>query len=217
MDGWAKLLGALRELPLWLFGGLTVAGFAFLYLPILPGFDLTSARAAAGSWVASGTLAATVLFAAQGIARLAQMGAAMRKDRPRPTLRLTANSQLNTTWWSATPQADGTTITQLHASINAFNLTTGQVRLVSTRLISPRVAPELFLPTPLVVSDPAGGPLFSSKHPIRPGALATVSVTFLVSRVLSRARKHLPVVIGVTDHNGCEHRLRVRLWPVPIA
>jgi hypothetical protein len=194
---------------------------AVLYLPAFHGFDVAPIRTDYRAWVSLVTLAAVVLFVVRAAAMLLHSGTRLvsasllrRLEKPPPSLRLTVNSQVNTTWWSMTQQQDGTVVTQMSVEFFAHNFSEGLVFLRSARLIIPRVRLQDMLPTVLAVSDPNGSNQFSSRHFLRPRGNASVLLVMMMRRAVGRPGSHLRAVFGITDQNGCEYRVKVNLWPM---
>jgi hypothetical protein len=211
---WSKVLDVLRGVPVWIaITAVAVTGSLILWLPAVSWLDLGAARK--WPWLAPVTLLAIVALVAQLVAVLAKSTRdAWMKSRHR-WLVFTVNPQMNTTFWGHHTQPDGSTNTSLHIRAHVLNTGDAAARLVAVRLIRPKLPPEALFPPVWTVSNPGGGHgTHSAQHPILAKHVADVSFTLTAKKPIGRDGKFLPIVIGVTDHTGNEHRLKVKLWYV---
>lgn len=215
MEAWTRALDVLKGLSLPVLLSLTATGLFILYGPPIDGLDIAAARKL--PWIGP----ATILSAALAVARLLDLVwnwlARRRGERRRPVLVLTAPSAINTTWWGCSRQQDGSWATQVVVDINAFNTSEEYVQVVAVRLVKPRLAADRLLPPVYTVSHPGGKNDNSKDYPVRSRANGKMRVVLMAKGVLGDVGKFLWVTVGVTEQNGFEHRVRVRLWPTQAA
>ena len=213
----AKIGDVLKSLPLWVLTGLTAAAGFILFAPPIRGLPLAAART--WPWLA----VAFVVFAFLLSARLLEIALRLvlrvwtlrREAAPIASLTFTVKEQVNTTWWSAATQPDGGVVSQVCVDLHAYNPTQALVHLNAARLIRPHVAQPDHLPPVHMVSNPEGRGDSSPRYPIRPRANATVRVVLMVRGALAKEGAFVRSVVGLTDQNGHEYRVPVRLWPIP--
>jgi hypothetical protein len=126
---------------------------------------------------------------------------------------LTVHPERNRAYWAATEQTEGSFNTQLVLDLVAHNETSAFVRLTALRLIGPRIAHDRIQTAMFMVSSPLGTAEFSSDHPVRGKATAKLRLVVMLAGELGRAGQVLPVVFGLKDQRGYEHRIKARLWP----
>jgi hypothetical protein len=204
-----KFLDSLKHLPLTLLAALSAAGLLILFGPHLPSFD----AARKWGWIGPATLLATILFLLRFGEALIESYFRVTAYNPRRTLSLTVHSQINITWWGSGLPANGP-LTQMVANISAYNPSDRPVRITAARLIKPRVPAQEIEPIMFMVTNDQthGG---SRQNSVPPSENASIHMTMMVRRRLGREGKFIHVVVGVTDQNGYEHKVKVRLWPMP--
>jgi hypothetical protein len=215
LEAWTKFLKVLQGLSVSVLVCLTGAGLLILYAPPIEGLDLSAARK--WPWIAVATVLVIALSMAKVADLLTSRFTGWRAERPRAALKFTWQSAANLAWWSCSRQQDGSDVTQLVADLNAFNLTDEYVNVVAARLIKPRVNREAEMPPVFVVSHPGGRVDNSRDYPVRARSNAHVRLVMMVRKRLGKPSEHLWVIVGLTEQNGYEHRLRMRLWPIPVA
>jgi hypothetical protein len=205
----AKFLESLKHLPLTLLAAMSAAGLFILFGPHLPGLD----AARKWGWLAPATLLATILLVLRCAEVLLESYFRVTAHNPQRTLSLTVHSQINTTWWGDGTMANGP-LTQMVANISAYNPSDRPVRIAAARLIKPSVpAPEVRPIIFMVSNDLTHGG--SRQNAVPPSENASIHLTIMVARKLGGEGKFIHTVIGLTDQNGYEHKVKVKLWPMP--
>ena len=94
----SSFLSTLRTLPLWLLGGLAIAGYAVLFLPAFGGIDPTGFRTQWGVWIWIGAVTFSILTLTRGL-DLAVTGFHARRtaEQARRALQLVPRHQQ--CWW----------------------------------------------------------------------------------------------------------------------
>jgi len=204
-----KFLESLKHLPLTLLGALSVTGLFILFGPHLPGLD----AARKWGWLAPATLLASILFVFRLFQVLFESYVRVTAHNPRRTLSLTVHSQKNTTWWGVGKMGDSP-LTQMVANISAYNPSDRPVRIAAARLIKPSVPAQEIQPIMFMVSNDQthGG---SRQNAVPPSENASIHLTVMVTRKLGREGNFINTVIGLTDQNGYQHKVKVKLWPMP--
>ena len=205
----AKFLESLKHLPLTLLAALSAAGLIILFGPHLAGFD----AARKWGWLAPATLFAVILFFLRFGEVLIQSYFRVTAHNPQRTLSLTVHSQINITWWGYGSLANGP-LTQMVANISAYNPSDRPVRIAAARLIRPKVPAQEIQPIMFMVSNDQthGG---SRQNAVPASENASIHLTIMVTRRLGQEGQFIHTVIGLTDQNGYEHKVKVRLWPMP--
>lgn len=209
---WTKALDLVRVLPIWLLATIAVTGGIVLFAPPFASLDFTEARK--WPWLSAAFVFASVSVGLRLVDQAWRAAVKWRERRPKPTLKITLDPSIATTFWSPATVA-GAAATQVYVKGNVLNTSEGLVRIVSARLVRPRIREEDTLPGMTVVSDPAGGKVYSSEHPVRPRGLSKFSVTLFVKGPNPKPGQFWPVTIELVDHAGLRHRFTVRLWPPP--
>lgn len=201
----SSFLSTLRTLPVWVLGGLALAGYAVLYLPAFGGIDPTGFRTQWGVWVWIEALTFSMLTLARGLdGAVTEYRAHRTTAAARRALRLVPRH--HQCWWHLAKQQDDSYASQIALDIEAANLTDHAVRIVKARLIRPKTKGELLH---AVVMLPAAGSLYHShKHAVPPHDTVTASLHMMVRGALASQGKPLLVTLGITDQFGDEYRLK---------
>ncbi len=212
-----KTIDVLRKLSPALWLGLALTGALILYLPPVSGLDLSAARR--WPWTAPATLASACIGMVLCLVRLGDFAfklfLAWVAARPSRSLSIVAESAINTSWWGAAEQADGSTTTQIKAEFDVYNRTDQPVRIVRTRLIRPRVHDAQHLQGLTTLADVRDPYRTSMTLFVAPLATMHGHLHVLIRKRLGRSGSFLPVTVGLTDQHGHEHRVYIRLWPMP--
>ena len=197
-------LKALAATPAWLFLAVFIGGLIVLYAPPIPGLGLDVVRAKVGPWVGLITVAGGVLFAARTLAYGMVWLRGRAVPTTTPTLRFSLDPHMASAFWGRAAQMDGSTNTQLMLDFFVHSDAAQPMYLRAARLISPHVRTEDTLPGQLILSDPNGGRIFNSKHPILSGGQAEGRVVILLKGALGRLglRADRPGSRRQQDHQG---------------
>lgn len=158
------LLTALRALPVWMLGGLALAGYAVLNVPAFGGVDLTGFRTRYGVYVWIEALTFSILALTRGLDTYATACRAQRKAiEAGRALRLV---QLHhQSWWNLATQQDDSFVSQFRIDIEVTNRTDRPVRIVKALLNRPKTQGVILYSD---VSLPlTGSPYYSNRHPVQ--------------------------------------------------
>lgn len=200
----SSFLATLRTLPVWMLGGLAVAGYALLYVPAFGGIDPTTFRAQWGVWVWVEALTFSILTLARGFdAAFSAYRARRMAAEGRRVLRLVQRHRQ--CWWHLAKQQDDSYVSQIALDVEAANLTDYPVRIVKARLIRPKSNGELLNAEVMLPAD--GSPYHSDKHTVPPHGTVTASLHMMIRGAVASQGQHLIATIGITDQFGDEYRL----------
>src|SRR6266852_8594030 len=131
------ILSVLRTLPIWLFFGLAIAGYAALFVPAVGGVDLDGFRKEWGVWVWIATNTFLVLAIARSVdAIVAEYRVRSRQRETRRILRFVVLQRQ--CWWHLAKQKDGSFLSQITIDVPATNTTARPVQIVRLRLVRPK-------------------------------------------------------------------------------
>jgi hypothetical protein len=198
----ASILANLRNIPLWVFAGLAVAGYTVLFAAPANGVNISAFRHQWGAWVWIEAVAFSALALAKATDLIASHAWVIRTkqmDRPlRLVLRYSGRR------WYLARQPDGSFITQISLDVDVTNLTDHPVRLVATRLIRPSPKQDLIN---AVVMLHGPDQFRGAADMVPPHRAATANLFFLVHRAVAPQGTSLRVTVGITDQFGHEYRL----------
>jgi hypothetical protein len=208
LSTYAKVLGVVRDFPLWF---LTAVTTFLLVLPFLPGAgDLLTATAL--SWVRI----AGIFFAILAMCRLGSVltpviQAWWMRREARRTLHLTLNDSQS--FWHVTKQQDGSKVTQLSLRFMAKNRTDAPIHLLKARLIRPKLKGEVI--QDLVSVRDIEGHVYGSAeitgNHIPAHGLLPASITIVIHGAPKQTTGRLKATIGVIDESGNEMRVKLHL------
>jgi hypothetical protein len=197
-------LSTLRTLPVWMLGGLALAGYMVLFAPAFGGIDPAGFRTQWG-WVWIEALTFSILTVARGLDASVTGYSAYRKTiEARRALPLVPRH--HQCWWHLAKQQDDSFVSQISLDIEAANLTDRPVRIVKARLIRLRTKGELLHADGMLPE--AGSPYHSSKHAVPPHDTATASLHIMVRGALAPQGIPIRVTFGITGQLGDEHRIK---------
>jgi len=201
----ATFLSTLRTLPVWLLGGLALAGYAVLFVPAFGGVDPTSFRTEWGVSIWIATLIFSILTVARGVDSAVTAYAARRAAaEARRALRLVPRHRQR--WWHLAKQQDDSYGSQITLDVEVANLTDHPVRIVKVSLLSPKPKGDvLHAEASLPAID---SPYHSDRHAVPPHDTATASLHLMVRGALAPQGKTIVATIGITDQFGEEYRLK---------
>jgi hypothetical protein len=202
-----KLVEAVKDLPAWLFSAFAVAAGILLFVPTVNAELPKDHR----PWL----VVALVLFGVLSLFKWITVALnAWRSSRALANASRTAhitpiNQQCH---WSSAKQKDGSTTTQISAHLSVKNLVEVPLGLARARLLRPRIRGEI-LAEMVTVREP-NGPMYGSAHASGyriPSRTALPAHVVLIIRGVPRcaADQDLPVVLGISDDDGNEQRIRV--------
>lgn len=211
----AKGLKVIKDLPLWVLVGLTIAGSILIFAPGIAPVVPSTAK----PWM----IVATVLFGALAIARAAallieQIPQWRSARAARRKFHITPNPQQS--FWHSPRQPDDSIMTQVAARLFVKNLTDDPLTLVSVRLVKPRIGGEVVSSDVSVraVGSNIYGDAFSSGHVIPPRMSLPASAHLMIRGVPWREPKNqVRVVIALRDDEGWEERVKMTMRVMPKA
>lgn len=201
----SSFLSVLRTLPVWMLGGLALAGYAVLFVPGFGGVDPTGFRHQWGVWIWIEALTFSILAVTRGL-DAAITGHRLRRETAQSRLALRLVPLHQQCWWHLARQQDDSFVSQIRLDIEAANLTDRPVRIVKVRLIRPRTKGEILdaeASLPL-----AGSPYHSSRHAVPPHNTVTAALHIMVRGALAKQGQSITVTLGITDQFGEEYSLR---------
>lgn len=192
----ATLLSALRTLPVWLLGGLALAGYAALFVPGFGGVDPGPFRTQWGVavWIA------TLLFSILTVARGADSAIAVwRADRAaaeaRRALRIVPRHRQR--WWHLAKQQDDSYGSQIALDIEVANLTDHPVRIVKVSLVRPKPKGEVLHAEAMLPA--IGSHYHSDRHAVPPHGTATASLHIMMRGALAPQGTTIVATISIID------------------
>jgi hypothetical protein len=201
----APFLSALRTLPVWLLGGLAIAGYAVLFAPAFGGIDPAGFRTEWGviAWVWA--IAFSILAVARGLDSGVIAYRLHRKSSGAGrVLRFVPHHHQR--WWHLTKQKDDSFTSQISLDVEVANLSDRPVRLIKVRLIRPRTKGD---PLHADATLPmAGSPYHSHKHPVPPHQSVRAHLHILARGALAKQGRPIRVTVGITDQFGYEYKLK---------
>ena len=200
-------LSALRALPVWIFGALTLAGWATCYIlltvPTYKDVDLAPFRQQWGFWIFTGTLTFTLLAVARFIDMLINGLATRSADSAAlKVLKFVRLSQ--DSWWHLAKQPDDSTLTQIALSCQVSNTGDRPVGLVNVRMTKPAAK----LVSGMVLLPDNNSPYHSRSHAVPAHGTAKASVHLMAQGALGRRGRPITVTIGLIDQFGHEYRVK---------
>ena len=202
--GVSSVLNVLRTLPVWVLGGLALAGFAVLFMPAFGGIDPAAFRAQWGVWVWIEALTLSILTLTR-ILDASVTSYRMHRKAVESRLSLRLIPRHHQCWWHLAKQQDDSFVSQISLDIDATNLTDWPMRIVKARLIRPRPKGEVLNAD--VLLPMAGSPYHSNKHAVPPHDTVTASLHIMVRGSLASQGKLIRATFGITDQFGNEYRL----------
>jgi hypothetical protein len=207
--GWEKFVGVLKDIPFW---ALLALGMAADILSFTPGI-----KAQLPKDISSWLLVSVVLFNTLAVVRAASLCMeAWRNHLARLAARRTFHLSPDEmqSFWAMARQRDDSTTTQLVVRFLAKNLTDAPLGLVNARLIHPTIRGEVIHSDVMVRGTNSN--LYGSAAHSGHGVPGRSSLPGTASIMIRGTRKHPPqsaltVVIGITDDEGNEQRLKLSL------
>lgn len=206
-DGFAKFVGVIKDLPVWLFMSFAVAAALLLFVPEISGEMPKDAK----PWF----VASLVLFGTLSIFKWIDIlfGALrhLRSERKASkTFHMTPVTQQ--CWWSVAKQADGSFVTQIVADFAVKNQSADPIGLMRARIIKPTIRGQV-IHDMITVREQRGrmhGTAYISDYRIAPGISLPARVMVMIRGVPRRKEdQDLLVVFGVSDEDGREQRFSV--------
>jgi hypothetical protein len=194
-----KALAVLKDVPLWLLGGLAVAAGILLWIPGL-------VPLAVRLWFIGGDITFGVLAVARAIEMLLERIPAWKKMR-NERRRFHVTAEVQQSFWSSARQADGSIVTQVVARLTVKNRTDEALGLSRVRLIKPRVRGEVVHEDVSVraVDRNMYGTAAHSGYLIPPKMVLPASASVMIRGVPWRKPKNeIRVKIGISDDEGYE-------------
>ena len=197
------LLSVLRTLPIWLFSGLAIAGYAVLFVPAFGGVDLDGFRKEWGVWLWIATNTFLVLAIARSVdAVVAEYRIRSGRRESRRILRFVVLQRQ--CWWHLAKQRDGSFLSQITIDVQATNTTDRPVQIVRLRLVRPKavvIQADALLPE-------VDSPYHSHQNPIPPHGTLAVPTHIMARGALAAAGKPIRVTLAITDQFGEDYKIK---------
>ena len=199
----AAFLSALTTLPVWILLGLSVAGWAVLFVPPISDINLAPFRQQWGAWVWIEAIAFSILF----IARMGEAcvraylshKAAIAGCRALRFVHLHQQS-----WWHLAKQQDDTYVSQIHMVVQVSNTSDHPIKIVKVHLTRPRA--DLIHAAALLPLR--GGPYHAPDYHVLPHATEPATIPITVRGALATQGKHIQITVKFTDQYGEDYTLR---------
>ncbi len=202
-----KFVEAIKDLPAWLFTAFAVAAGLMLFVPAINSELPLSYR----PWLVVGFVLFGVLAVFKWIdVILGVLKSARASAKPPKPFHATPIAQF--CHWSVSTQADGSSVTQLTADLFVKNQSDAPIGLMAARLVKPSIRGEVLhdLITVRAQRGTMHGTAFASGYRIAPGtALPARAVVMIRGEPRKAPDKNLPIVLGISDEDGHEVRVRV--------
>lgn len=206
-DGFAKFVGAIKDLPVWLFISFTVAAAILLFVPQISGEIPKDAK----PWL----VASLVLFGVLSIFKWIDiLVGALRnlhiEKKAGKTFHMTPVTQH--CWWSLAKQADGSFVTQVVADFAVKNQSTAPIGLMRARIIKPTIRGQV-IHDMITVREQRGrmhGTAYISDYRIAPGTtLPARAMVMIQGKPRKNEEDDMLVVFGISDEDGREQQVSV--------
>jgi hypothetical protein len=207
-----RLLGVLKNLPLWMFAGIAGASLLVLLVPPLFGIKLDAFRDQYGPWL-------WVVFAFSGFLTLTRAVDLLVEHRIDAKKRLPFHVTPvdNHCRWGVSKQSDGTYVTNLDVHLMVKNKTDHTLSILTAKLLRPRMR-GVVAQTPILILNPStatygsahGSGNFIDAHDTAPGHFSALS-----RGVFGIRGKPLKIVLLVGDDEGNTQRVKLTVQPMP--
>lgn len=200
----SSLLSVLRELPIWLLGGLALAGYTILFAPAFGNVNPAVFRSAWGIWIWIWALFFSTLTLTRSIEAGVTCYLVHRKtiEASQTLLFIPRNHPC---WWHLAKQQDDSFVSQISLHIDVYNMTDRPVRIIKTELIRPRTKGEVL--DGYVTMPMRGSPYNSREHAVSHHDTVTAHLHIMVRGTLAPQGKPIRATFQFTDQFGSEHRL----------
>jgi hypothetical protein len=205
-------LTAIKDLPLWLLGGIALSLISFISFPEFGATVVVPQQMR--PWVNLGAITFIVLTACRlGSLVISHINSYRTNLEARRTFHLTPMS--HNSFWGASPRGDGTIVTENGAMLIAKNRTNKNLHLATARVIRPKISGEV-----LDVSIRTGSETSDGLYYLLSGETEIITVSIHIGGFPRRVRKKLPnlaAVLAVADDEGNEQRVKLSLTPSPLS
>lgn len=206
-NSFTRFVEVVKDLPLWLFTAFAVAAALMLFVPQINGELPNNYR----PWLVIGVVLFGVLAVAKLTSALVSIWRAERAEtKARKTFYATPIAQHCR--WSVAKQADGSLVTQIVAEFSVKNQSTTPIGLMRARVIKPTIRGEV-LHDMITVRELRGhmhGTAYASGYRIAPGTSLPASAMVMIRGTPRKDEGvDLTVVLGISDEDGYEQRVRV--------
>lgn len=200
----------LHKIPLWLFLGLTCFGLITLYGPAVPGLNLEAAKTSL--WIGPATLLSGVLSAAKMISLgLSMLRAAFLRAEAKSAV-ISVNERLNTAFWCASQQPDGTPSIQINLNVKIHNTSNRYLEFTGASLTRPHLwSWKASSDSTLLIKNPATG-LHSQNEVIYPQDTVECILNAIILGKSFRTERRLSVTFRVQDNRGSTYKVRAKLF-----
>jgi hypothetical protein len=195
----AKALEVLKDVPLWLLGGLAVAAGVLMWMPGLVPLPIRP-------WFIGGCVVFGTLAGARAIAMLFERMPVWKKTRDEHR-RFHMTPEAQQSFWATSKQADGSITTQVVARLIVKNRTEEALGLSHVRLVKPRIRGEILHEDVSVraVGRNLYGDAAHSGHLIPPKMILPASASVMIRGAPWRKPKNeVRVKIAIGDDEGHE-------------
>jgi hypothetical protein len=200
----ARLLEAVRTVPIWLFFAIAAS---LSVLVVFPGFQ--AALSFSGPFTQFATIAAWIFFAARVVEPITSAVVTYIQFRRDARYYVFTPNPFQC-FWSISPQRDGTQVAQLSLRCMVKNRSAEPLHLTRARVVRPRVSNWT---TVLVL--PAGGSTFGTLQVsgvrVGPGAAAPLACTFIIDGVVRRGTRPMKATFEFEDAEATRVRVRAEL------
>jgi hypothetical protein len=204
---YAKIVGVIKDLPLWMFMAFAVASAILLFVPQVNN-DLP---ADFKPWLILSFVVFGVMSIFKWIDLIAGAVHSWRvESKASKTFHMTPVTQH--CWWAVAKQADGSFVTQIVADFSVKNQSTKPVGLMRARIIKPLISGQV-IHDMITVREQRGrmhGTAYVSDYRIAPGtALPARVMVMIVGKPRKSENEDLEVTFGISDEDG--HELKVKV------
>lgn len=208
-DAAAKILSALKDLPLWILVALAAVANVLFFIPVVKG----QLPKEFGPWLLVAVVLSNILAISRGISVVVNMGYNFRAARiARRTLHLSPEG--GQSFWATIRQKDDSTTTQVVVRFLVKNLTEAPLGLVAVRLIRPKIPGEIVHADVMMraVDNRMYGTTAHSGHRVPGKEILPATATIIIRGMPKQSPGEiLPITLGVMDDEGNEQRLKLRL------
>jgi len=205
----SKLLQALKDFPFWLLVGLSIATNISLFAPAIAA-EMTAVYR---PWLIGGAVLFSVLAVTRAVGLILQWSS-LRKAAAegRRTFHISPIEQQS--HWSVSRQSDGSSTTQIAASLFVKNRRQNSLYLVKANLIKPKIKGKV-IQNLIFIQGPGGqdvgSALYSGYSVPADQSLPVQVVIHILGCPATKVTDDLDAILALVDDDGNEQRIRMAL------
>ena len=204
----AKILGTIKDFPLWLLSAVAISLTVFA---LVPKFSHLASQDT-NNLVLYGVFVAWIFVAARSV-QLAFEAVRSYRNHREARHRFYVTPIEHHCYWSVSAQPDGSNVTQISAQFMVKNRSAEPLHLMKARVVRPKIPGEILpglLATRSAVGNDYGTPAVSENF-IAPGHTLPVVATILIRGVPKQKNGTIPATIKISDADGHAEIVKIQL------